>query len=327
MTSTVTLDQVRAAAEAIRPFICETPLVSAPELPNLGCGRLYLKAESLQVTGSFKVRAALNEVLTLSSTGIKGVIASSSGNFAQALAWAGSRLNIPVTIVMERRSSPFKIARTRQYGAEIVFCNDNLASRDQMVEMLIKERGLVELHSYNQCEAIAGNGSLGLELLNQLPDIDAVLVPTSGGGLISGTAVAIKESRPSVTIIGVQPECSNAIALSMQREQIVTLEATETIADGLRASPKEITFAHIRKYVDQVVLVSEDAIRRAVLFLFEQCRLVVEPSGAVVLAALLGDKFQVNGKTAVAVLTGGNISLDALQEIRRDLSNLQMEVP
>ena len=140
MGSTITLDQVRAAAEAIRPFICETPLVPARESSNLGCGRAYLKAESLQITGSFKLRAALNEVLTLPSTGIKGVIASSSGNFAQALAWAGSRLNIPVTIVMERRSSPLKVALTRQYGAEIVFCEDNLPSRDQTVDMLIKER-------------------------------------------------------------------------------------------------------------------------------------------------------------------------------------------
>ncbi|MGH9755849.1 MAG: threonine ammonia-lyase [Blastocatellia bacterium] len=326
MDSIVTLDQVRAAAEAIRPFIHETPLLPARELSDLIGARVYLKAESLQVTGSFKIRAALNETLTLPSIEskgeIKGVVAASSGNFAQALAWAGSRLNIPVTVVMERRSSPLKVARAREYGAEVVFCENNLPSRDQTVEMLIKERGLVELHSYNRLEAIAGNGSLGLELLDQLPEIDVVLAPTSGGGLLSGVAVAIKESRPSVKIIGVQPETSNAIALSLQQGKIVRLEAPQTIADGLRTGPKEITFAHIRKYVDEVALVSEDAIRRAVIFLFEHSRLVVEPSGAVAAAALLDGQLPVSGKNVVAVLSGGNISLDALQEMRRDLNTL-----
>ena len=172
------------------------------------------------------------------------------------------------------------------------------------------------LHPYNLLEAIAGNGSLGLEILDQLPDVDTVLVPVSGGGLISGTAVAIKESRPSVKLIGVQAETSNAAALSFQRGEIVTLEAPDTIADGLRASPKEITFTHIQKYVDEFVLVSDDAIRRAVLFLFENSRLVVEPSGAVGVAALLGRKLPVNGKNVVAVLSGGNVSLDVLEEIR-----------
>ncbi len=321
MVSTVTLDQVRAAAEAIKPFIYETPLLRAPELSNLCGGQVFLKAESLQVTGSFKPRAAMNQVLNLPSREIKGVIASSSGNFAQALAWAGWQLNIPVTIVMERRSSPLKVARTRQYGAGVVFCEDNFPSRDQTVEALRKERGLVPLHPYNLPEAIAGNGSLGLEVLAQLAEVDVALVPVSGGGLISGTAVAIKESRPRVKVIGVQAETSNAAALSFQRGEIVTLEAPETIADGLRASPKEVTFAHIQKYVDDFLLVSDDAIRRAVLFLFENSRLVVEPSGAVGVAALLDEKLPVGGKNVVVVLSGGNVSLEALQEIRRGLAN------
>lgn len=316
MSSTVTLDQVKAAAEMIRPFIHTTPLLPAGELSHPGGARVYLKAESLQVTGSFKIRAALNETLTLPSRNVKGLVTASSGNFAQALAWAGSRLNIPVTVVMEKRSSPLKVARSREYGAEVALCENNLPSRDQTVEALIKERGLVEMHAYNQLEAIAGNGSLGLELLEQLPEVDAVLIPTSGGGLMSGVAVAIKETRPSVKIIGVQPEISNAIALSLQRGKIVTLESTETIADGLRASPKEITFAHIQKYVDQIAQVSEDAIRRAAIFLFEQSRLVVEPSGAVAVAALLDGQMPAGAKNVVVVLTGGNISLDALQEIK-----------
>lgn len=316
MSSTVTLDQVKAAAEMIRPFIHTTPLLLAEELSPPGGSRVYLKAESLQVTGSFKIRAALNETLALPSRNVKGLVTASSGNFAQALAWAGSRLNIPVTVVMEKRSSPLKVARAREYGAEVALCENNLTSRDQTVEALIKERGLVEMHAYNQLEAIAGNGSLGLELLEQLPKVDAVLIPTSGGGLMSGVAVAIKETRPSVKIIGAQPEISNAIALSLQRGKIVTLESTETIADGLRASPKEITFAHIQKYVDQIAQVSEDAIRRAAIFLFEQSRLVVEPSGAVAVAALLDGQIPAGAKNVVVVLTGGNISLDALLEIK-----------
>jgi len=322
MVSLVTLEQIRAAAEAIRPFIYETPLVPARELSNICGGHAFLKAESLQVTGSFKIRAAMNSVLNLPSKNINGVIASSSGNFAQALAWAGSRLNIPVTIVMEQRSSPLKVARTRQYGAEVVFCENNFLSRDRTVARLREESGLVMLHPYNLPEVIAGNGSCGLEILAQLPAVDVVLVPVSGGGLISGIATALKELRASVKMVGVQAETSNAAYLSFQRGEIVTLEAPTTIADGLRASPKEITFAHIRKYVDDFILVSDDAIRQAMIFLLENSKLLVEPSGAVGVAALLTGKLPVNGKNVVAVLSGGNISLDAVQEIRLDLMQL-----
>jgi len=320
MRSLVTLGQIQTAAKAIKPFIYETPLLPAPELSRVCGGRAFLKAENLQITGSFKIRAAMNSVLNLPSKNIKGVVASSSGNFAQALAWAGSQLKIPVTIVMEKRSSPLKVSRTRQYGAEVVFCEDNFPSRDRTVEVLKKERELVPLHPYNLPEVIAGNGSIGLEIFAQLPNVDTVLVPVSGGGLISGIAVAIKEQRPSVKIIGVQAETSNAAYLSFKRGEIVTLEAPVTIADGLRASPKEITFAHIQKYVDDFVLVSDDEIKQAVLFILESSKLLVEPSGAVGVAALLTGKFSGAGKNTVAVLSGGNISLDAVEEFRREES-------
>jgi threonine dehydratase len=316
MSALVTLDEIRTATEAIRPYIHETPLLPAPELSARGGHQTFLKAESLQVTGSFKIRAAMNSVLSLPSKEIPGVVASSSGNFAQALAFAGAKLRIPVTIVMEQRSSPLKVERTRQYGAEVVFCENNFPSRDQTVERLKKERGLVPLHPYNRPDVIAGNGSLGLEILAQRPDVDLVLVPVSGGGLISGVATAIKELRPSAKIIGVQAETSNAAYLSFRRGEIVTLNAPVTIADGLRASPKDVTFPHIRKYVDDFVLVSDDDIRRAVLFLLENNKLLVEPSGAVGVAALLTGKLSGTGQKAVAVLSGGNISLDALQEMR-----------
>jgi threonine dehydratase len=323
MISTVTLNQIRAAAAAVKPFIYETPLLPAPELSNICGNHAFLKTENLQVTGSFKIRAAMNSVLNLPSKQISGVVASSSGNFAQAVAWAGSQLNIPVTIVMEQRSSPLKVARTRQYGAEVVFCENNFLSRDRTVERLKNERGLVMLHPYNLPEVVAGNGSIGLEIMAQWPDVDLVLVPVSGGGLISGIATALKELRPSVQIVGVQAETSNAAYLSFQRGEIVTLEAPVTIADGLRASPKEITFAHIQKYVDDFVLVSDEAIRRAVVFLLENNKLLVEPSGAVGVAALLTGKLSVMGKNVVAILSGGNISLDAVQEIRLHLMNRQ----
>jgi threonine dehydratase len=323
MVSPVTLNHIRTAAEAIKPFIYETPLVPARELSNICGGRALLKAESLQVTGSFKIRAAMNSVLSLPSQTISGVIASSSGNFAQALAWAGSRRNIPVTIVMEQRSSPLKVSRTRQYGAEVVFCENNFLSRDRTVETLKKERGLVMLHPYNLPEVIAGNGSIGLEIFAHLPDVDIVLVPVSGGGLISGIAAALKQLRPSVKIVGVQAETSNAASLSFKRGEIVTLEAPVTIADGLRASPKEITFAHIRKFVDDFVLVSDAAIKQAMIFILENSKLLVEPSGAVGVAALLAGKLPVEGKNVVVVLSGGNISLDAVQEIRLDVMNHQ----
>jgi threonine dehydratase len=316
MVSTVTLDQIRTAAEAIKPFIHETPLLPARELSS-ACGcRAFLKAENLQVTGSFKIRAAMNSVLNLPSKNINGVIASSSGNFAQALAYAGSRLGIPVTIVMEQRSSPLKVARTRQYGAEVVFCENNFPSRDRTVQQLREERGLVPLHPYNLPEVIAGNGSIGLEIHRQLPDVEMILVPVSGGGIISGIATAMKGLRPSVKIVGVQAETSNAAYLSFKRGEIVTLESPVTIADGLRASPKDITFAHIQKYVDDFVLVSDDAIKQAVIFLLENDRLLVEPSGAVGVAALLSGKLQAEGKNVVAILSGGNVSLDAVQEYR-----------
>lgn len=319
MTALVTLDQIRTAAQALKPYIYETPLVPAQELSHRCGGRVFLKAENLQITGSFKIRAAMNAILSLPSRNINGVIASSSGNFAQALAFAGAQQGIAVTIVMEQRSSPLKVSQTRRYGAEVVFCENNFLSRDQTVERLKQERGLVMLHPYNLHAVIAGNGSCGLEIFTQCPDVDLVLVPVSGGGLISGIATALKQLRPSITIIGVQAETSNAAYLSFRRGAIVTLEAPVTIADGLRASPKEITFAHIQKYVDDFVLVSDDEIRRAVIFLLEHNKLLVEPSGAVGVAALLAGKLSIEGKTAVSVLSGGNISLDALHTLRTEV--------
>ncbi len=274
---------------------------------------LFLKAENLQNTNSFKVRAAAGQILSLSQPQLdKGLVTSSSGNFGQAAAFIASLVGCDLQVVMTRNSNPLKVNLTRKWGAEIVFCDNHFGARQARVEKIESSLGATQIHPFNHPNAILGNASLGLEVLEQNTDTQHLVVPISGGGLISGAALGAKLLHPAIQVWGVQPQGSNATYLSFRAGRILSAEKTDTIADGLRANrPGDLTFSLIQEYVDSVVTVSEQSILEAVAHFFQTERLVVEPSGAVGMAAVLGGMIPV--EDTVLVVSGGNIDPDLLE--------------
>jgi len=241
-----------------------------------------------------------------------GIVTSSSGNFAQATAYAASLLGVSAKIVMMRSSNPTKVEGTRRWGGEVIFCDDRFDARAEEVSRIRKQDGRTEIFPYNHPRAVLGNASAGLEILEQLAEVKNIVVPISGGGLISGIAWAVRERRPDVLVWGVQPRGSNATFLSFREGKPVSIDRARTIADGLTVTrPGVITFPLIRRYVHDVVEVEEDAILRAVRIIAEQEKLIVEPSGAVPLAALHSGK--VPASNTVCLLSGGNISPEVLK--------------
>ncbi|HXE74264.1 MAG TPA: threonine/serine dehydratase [Candidatus Xenobia bacterium] len=317
MFSLKDFEETRAA---LRGRIRMTPLLYSDALSLLTGNQVYLKAESFQVTHSFKIRAAYGGLLPrLEEARKRGVVTGSSGNFAQAIAYAGHELSVPVTVVMLQRSARYKVEAARQWGAEIVFSGNEFSERNAVVEKIRKEQGKLLVHSFDDEGTIRGNGTLGLELLEQLPELDVVLVPTSGGGLLGGVAAVIKQQRPEALIYGVQPENMPAMKVSLQKGKPTYTQTSPSVADGLvAAQPGALTFKLAQQYVEDVLLVSEDEIRGAVAHLLDKEKLVIEPSGAVSVAALLRHlKGKLYGRNIVAVLTGGNVELGRLLEMAR----------
>jgi threonine dehydratase len=308
-----TLDDIRRAHERIRPHVHRTPIFTSRTLNERFGAELFFKCENLQRAGSFKIRGAANAVFSLSpEEARRGVVTHSSGNHAQAVALAARLRGIRAIVVMPENAPAVKVAAVRAYGGEIVFCFPTLASREETAQRVVEETGATLIHSYNDERVIQGQGTVALELLEDVPDLDLLLVPVGGGGLISGMAIASKALRPSVTVIGCEPEQADDAFRSLREGRIIPVEHPNTIADGLRTSLGEKTFAVIRSLVDQIVLVSEEAIVQAMRFLFERLKLVVEPSGAVPLAALLEEQVDVRGRRVGLVLSGGNVDLEKL---------------
>ena len=322
VASLVTLDDIRQAQARIRGIAVRTPLLRYPAAD----GELYLKAECFQPIGSFKLRGAYNKIATLSeSERRRGVIAHSSGNHAQGVAYAARAIGVKATIVVPNDIPKIKLAATKSYGADVVMVGPASAERIAAAEKLAAEHGWVPVPPYNDEKIIAGQGTIGLELLEDLSDLDLVLAPVSGGGLISGIAAAIKQSKPSVKVIGVEPELAADAQASLRAGKRVTFPAEQvlrTIADGLRTSPVgEIPFAHISKFVDDIVTVSEDEIRQAMRQLIWTAHLVPEPSGAVAPAAFLFHRSQLpRAKKTVAIVSGGNVAPEMLNSILAEKS-------
>jgi threonine dehydratase len=290
----ISLDDVRAAAAVIAPHVVRTPL--------LPFGSSWLKPESLQPIGAFKLRGALNALARLENRA-RGVVAYSSGNHAQAVAYAARLHGVPAAIVMPSNTPAVKIEATRALGAEVLIVG--ITERVERAEALVAERGAALIPPFDHPDVIAGQGTIGLEILEDLPDADAVVVPMSGGGLISGVATAIKALRPSVRVIGAEPALAADIAASLRAGSLVRwdpVDRARTIADALRDEPSSLTWAHISRLVDDVITVTEDEILAAVADLACRARLVTEPSGAVAVAA----QAKVDG-TSVAIVSGGNI--------------------
>jgi threonine dehydratase len=303
----VTIDEIRAAAEAIRPVAVRTPLVPClwadPDRP------LWLKPESLQPIGSFKLRGAYHAISRLSEVDRpRGVVAYSSGNHAQAVAYAARAFGIPAVIVVEDSAPTIKVDATRALGAEVV--QVPLPDREAAAAEIATDRSLSLIPPFDHPHVIAGQGTIGLEIAADLPTVELVLVPISGGGLISGIAAAIKALAPGARVVGVEPELGADTRASHAAGELIrwppALRA-RTVADGLRAEPSELTFAHLRKLVDEVVTVTEDEILGTVTVLAQRAHLVAEPSGAVATAAYLHRAADLPAGNTVALISGGNI--------------------
>ncbi len=305
----VGLDAFREAHERIRPAIVRTPLYPSDVLTRELGTDVRLKLESLQRTGSFKFRGAYNYVSQLSADArSKGVITYSSGNHAQAVALAAQLHGARAVVVMPTTSPQIKQEGAKRLGAEVVLEGTTFLERMAKAESLAEERGLVMVPPFDDPTIIAGAGTVGLEMAEDWDAFDSVLVPIGGGGLCSGTAAALRRLRPDIRIYGVEPTGGASMKAALEAGQPVTLDSSTSVADGLLpVRTGNLTFKHVREFVDDVVLVDDDAIREAVSFLFKQQKLVVEFSGAATVAALRSGKVETEGRGVVAVISGGNV--------------------
>jgi threonine dehydratase len=310
----VRLDDIRAAAVRIASLARRTPLLPASVDPRRA--GLWLKCENLQVAGSFKIRGAANMLRQLERSQLdSGVITYSSGNHGQAVACAARLLGAPAVVVMPTTAPRVKVEAVRGYGAEVVFAGTTSLDRKHEAERLMRERALTMVPPFDHPWIIAGQGTLGLELLDQCPDAAEIYVPMGGGGLIAGVAASIKRLNPAVRIVGVEPAAAAKMSRSLAAGAPVTLEGADSIADGLKTvRPGELTFGHVRALVDEVVTVSEEGLLDAVAFLVCESRVVAEPSGAATVAAIR-DRFGAEARVphpVVAVVSGGNVAPERL---------------
>ncbi len=311
----VELSDIIKAQQTIAGYVHKTPIMSSATLGRRTDVNLHFKAEVFQKTGSFKPRGALNKLHNLTHEERKrGVITVSSGNHAQGLAYASSILGIPATVVMPEKTPKNKINATKGYGAEVILHGrvEDLMTKCLEVQ---KERNLTMVHPFDDPLIIAGQGTIGLEILEDFPDVEWVFVPIGGGGLISGIATAIKLKKPDVKIVGVEPTGASAMLQSVQQNAVVHLDKVDTIAEGLGApSAGEYTLAHVKRYVDDLVLVSDSEIIQGLHLILERCKILTEPAGAAGFAALLFKKVDVpSGAQVVCVLSGGNLDLKRLK--------------
>lgn len=311
----LTLDKVYHASFVLKEVIRNTDVIYAPKLSN-NC-KVYLKTENLQTTGSFKVRGAYYKISQLTEEEkSKGVIACSAGNHAQGVALAATKSGIKSIICLPDGAPISKVEATKAYGAEVCLVPGVYDDAYQKALQLKEEKGYTFIHPFNDENVIAGQGTIGLELLDQLPDLDAVIVPIGGGGLISGVAYAIKQLNPKIKVYGVQAQGAASMFNSIKDHKIECLESVSTIADGIAVKePGDLTFELVNKYVDDIVTVNDDEISTAILTLMEQQKLVVEGAGAVAVAAVLFDKLPIKGKKVACLLSGGNIDVTILSRV------------
>ncbi len=309
--------EVEQAAHRLAPVIHNVRVTKSQTFSEMSGCELYLKCENRQKTGSFKVRGAYNKLAKLKEEqGVSEVIASSAGNHAQGVAYASKCLGIHATIVMPKSTPIAKVQATAGYGAEVVLAGDCYDEAYAKAVSLQKESGAVFIHPFDDEDVIAGQGTIAYEILHDLPNVDVIVVPAGGGGLLSGIATYVKAINPRIKVVGVQAEGANAIVNSFQKKKHCTTKAVNTIADGIAVqNPGKTTVSLINQYVDEMVSVSDDEIASAILLLLEREKQVVEPSGAAPLAALLNQKLDCKGKRVVCVLSGGNIDVSFIHKV------------
>ncbi|MEI6889140.1 MAG: pyridoxal-phosphate dependent enzyme [Bacteroidales bacterium] len=308
-----TAGHIRAAHELIKPFINHTQVLTSSTINRkYGC-ELFFKCENFQKVGAFKARGATNAVRCLPEDLLKkGVATHSSGNHAQALSWAAALAGATAHIVMPSDSSPVKIEAVKGYGGKITFCEPTLTSRETTLQKVIEETGAIEIHPYNDTRIIAGQATAALELIEEIPGLDIILAPVGGGGLLSGTALSAYYFDPSAQVIAAEPEQADDAFRSFVSGTLIPSVKPETIADGLRTSLGSLTFPIIRKHVNAIVTVSEESIVRAMMFIWERMKIIVEPSSAVPFAAIMENKINVKGKRIGLIFSGGNVDLNNL---------------
>ena len=316
------IENITDARAALPEYVRRTPIIAvAPTINDVGQEKLFVKAECLQITGAYKVRAAFNVIRQLDRTQrSRGIVLASSGNFSQAFAFVAKSIGIPVTIVMLESTSPYKVAATQALGAKIHFCGD-ASERQPTVERLAQRHDMIPIDTWEDPNIIPGHASIGLEILEDFPNVEQILVPISSGGVASGIATAVKLISPRVRVIGVQPERANAYYVSRDQNKPVTIDYWDSIADGLSArNPGRFPFSHLQKYLDDVVLVKESDIAETFRCLLFRAKLLVEPAGCVAPASFLYDVVDTT-KVTVAVATGGNVTADVAEKL------LQLSAP
>lgn len=308
MTIPADLAAIRDAHERIRPHVHRTPVLTCRTLNAIAGATLFFKAENLQKAGAFKSRGACNAVFSLSDDdAARGVVTHSSGNHAAALARAALLRGNPAHIVMPSNAPKVKVAAVEHYGGRITFCEPTQQAREQTAAKVLAETGATMIHPYNDWRIIAGQGTAAVELLEDVPDLEIVMAPVGGGGLLSGTAIAAKSLQPGITVLAGEPAEADDAYCSLATGEIVPARPPTTIADGLRTSLGDKTFAVIRKFVDGILLASESEIVEALELILTRMKTVIEPSAAVPLAAVLAHREQFAGKRVGIILSGGNL--------------------
>lgn len=311
------LQTIRAAHERIRSHIHRTPVFTSQTIDEIADAHLFFKCENLQKTGSFKFRGATNAIFSLTDKEAeRGIVTVSSGNHAGAISLAARRRGIPAWIVMPRNAPRAKRLAVESYGGRVTECDYNMESRDAVCREVQEKTGAILIHPYNNPAVIAGQGTAVLELLEDVPNLDVVIAPVSGGGLLSGTSIAAKSLRPSIRVIGAEPQNADDASRSLASGKIEPAAKTETIADGLRAVLCPLTFSILRERVDQIALVTEEEILSTMRLLWERLKLIVEPSGAVSAGIVLQKKISAAGKHVGIILSGGNLDLDEIPFVR-----------
>ena len=306
-----------AAQAVLKGVIKETPLQTSKTFSTLGDCQAFLKLENLQSTGSFKVRGAYNKIFRLSEEEKKRpVVAASAGNHAQGVAYSSQELGLKSTIVMPAFTPPLKVLATRSYGAEVILTGNNFDEAYATSQQYCKENNATYIHPFDDPMIIAGQGTVGIELFHQISDVDIVIVPIGGGGLIGGVALALKTLNPNIKVIGVEAEGAASMFASTKENRVVGIPHVDTIADGIAVkTPGEITFELTQKYVDDIVTVNDAEIANATYLLLQRAKTLAEPSGAAAVAALIYKKYNFTGKKVVPIISGGNINMTLLEQI------------
>ena len=309
----VDLNRIRAAHERIRAYVARTPVLTSSRLDEASGASLFFKCENFQKIGAFKARGATNAVFSLDDAiARRGVATHSSGNHGAAVARAAKLRGITSHVVMPSNSAKVKVRAIESFGAQIVFCEPTEEARESACADVIKKTGATMIHSFENEDVMSGQGTAAVELLEDIPDLDLVMCPVGGGGLLSGTSVAAKSMRPKIKVIAAEPENVDDAAQSFRAGRLIQTEKKFTIADGLRTNVGLPNFTIIQRYVDDIVTVSEEAIVSAMRTIWETMKIIVEPSAAVPYAAILERKIDITGKRVGIILTGGNVDLDAL---------------